>query len=128
MQKSAILIPYSVHIAKSEHCKGLVWRIFARAFTRFQKIVQCECSLNQAVIFIERNVMPNVELLPFVALPGVHFAVTNLDFRPRKSDVTHHQATLMATFLVKSRFAASIGPSHQLTHIQLSSKQTRPDL
>ena len=24
---------------------GLVWRISARAFTRFQKIVQCECSL-----------------------------------------------------------------------------------
>ena len=31
---------------QSEHCKRLVWRISARAFTRLQKIVQCECSLS----------------------------------------------------------------------------------
>ena len=46
MQKSAILIPYSVQIEKNilqtEHCKGLVRRTSARAFKRFQKIVQCE--------------------------------------------------------------------------------------
>ena len=29
----------------SEHCKGLLWRISARAFTRYQKLVQCECTL-----------------------------------------------------------------------------------
>ena len=31
---------------QSEHYKGLVWRISARAFKCFQKIVQSECSLN----------------------------------------------------------------------------------
>ena len=31
---------------QSEHCKGFVWRISARAFTRLQKIVQCERSLS----------------------------------------------------------------------------------
>ena len=49
MQKSAILIPYSVqiekNILKSEHSKGSVWRISAPAFKRLQKIVQCERSL-----------------------------------------------------------------------------------
>ena len=34
---------------QSEHCKGLILRISARAFTRLQKIVQCECSLNAQI-------------------------------------------------------------------------------
>ena len=33
------------NILQSEHCKELVWRISARAFKRFQTIVQCERSL-----------------------------------------------------------------------------------
>ena len=36
------------NILQSEHSKGSVWRISARAFTRLQKIVQCECNLTLA--------------------------------------------------------------------------------
>ena len=44
------------NILQSEHCKGLVWRISARAFKRFQKIVQCErspeiCLVNFVYLF-----------------------------------------------------------------------------
>ena len=40
------------NILQSEHCKGLVWLISARAFTRFQNIVQCECSLRPWLVGI----------------------------------------------------------------------------
>ena len=47
---------------QSEQCKGLVWQISAPAFTRFQKIVQCECSLHgNTAIFISVDCQEYVE-------------------------------------------------------------------
>ena len=40
------------NILQPKHSTGLVWKKSARAFTRLQKIVQCECSLKHGLHLI----------------------------------------------------------------------------
>ena len=57
------------NILYSELCKALVWRISARAFTRFQKIVQCGCSLLE----VEDDLSVTHVILVIFKIRTIHF-------------------------------------------------------